>query len=511
MTDLLAYTPRQMPATAAEPDRIIVVDDNEALRDNICEILEERGAQVHTFANARQAMEFARQSSFDLALVDVQLPDGSGVALIPALKEVEPHCAVILVTGNATIDTAIAAVGLGAFAYVQKPFAVADLVTRSTQALDQVKLLRERAALTRELARSEALYRGIFDTSKALIFGLDALGRVRMMNTEAEYVSGIDDDGARGRDFAELVTFEGGAAAVAGVIRRATEGERVEIETTLTSGDGQKRRGEGSVSPRGVPRGPEEIVLGVGIDVTERREAERRAMQNEALAAMGALTLGLAHEIRNPLNAATLQLELLGRAGAKLVEPPAREAVGKGVRIVKAELGRLERMLSEFLYLARPRGLESVPFVLAHVLRDVAELEEPLATEIGVDIRVESPDDSLSARGDREKMKQLLINLVVNALDALRGPDATGRGGTITLGSRALDRSTVEVSVEDTGPGIPAAVLHTIFEPFVTTKKAGTGLGLPIAKRIVEQHGGTITLESPETGGTTARITLPRA
>lgn len=507
----MAYTARVMAATVGEPDRIIVVDDNAALRDNVSEILQERGATVHCFANARQAMEFARQTSFDVALVDVQLPDGSGVDLIPALKEVEPHCAVILVTGNATIDTAIAAVGLGAFAYVQKPFAVADLVARVTQALDQVKLLRERAALTRELARSEALYRGIFDTSKALIFGLDSAGRVRVMNTEAEYVAGTDDGEARGKGFAQLVSFQGGADAVAGIIRRAHEGERVEVEAALRTGDGRTRRVQWSFALLGVPRGPEEIVLGVGIDVTERREAEQRAMQNEALAAMGALTLGLAHEIRNPLNAATLQLELLGRAGARLVDPPAREAVSKGVRIVKAELGRLERMLSEFLYLARPRGLESVPFVIAHVLHDVAELEEPLASEIGVDVLVLTPDDTLSARGDREKMKQLIINLVVNALDALRGADGDGRGGTIRLSARAVDLHTVEVSVEDTGPGIPPDILQNIFEPFVTTKKAGTGLGLPIAKRIVEQHGGTITLESPPSGGTAARIRLPRA
>jgi len=139
------------------------------------------------------------------------------------------------------------------------------------------------------------------------------------------------------------------------------------------------------------------------------------------------------------------------------------------------------------------------------LFEEVRALEQPVAEEARVEIDV-APGDPATVTGDRHKIKQVLVNLVANAVEAIR---STGRGGRITLGVRPRLGSFVEVRVTDDGPGLAPEVARRLFEPFFTTKDAGTGLGLSVVKRIVELHGGRITLDSPPGAGTTATFTLP--
>ena len=250
-----------------------------------------------------------------------------------------------------------------------------------------------------------------------------------------------------------------------------------------------------------------DIELAIMLETYRDAYLERRKARSEALAAMGELTAGLAHEIRNPLNAAKLQLEALVRVGERDPNPNVARMIRKRAHVVQEEIARLASMLDEFLVLARPRILETEDFDVSGLIAEVRELEQPVAEQEDVTIELGAAADApLLARGDRAKVKQVLVNLLANAIEAIR---ATGETGTVRVETELVD-GFVAVSVIDTGPGIGVDVREHAFEPFYTTKDAGTGLGLSVAKRIVEMHGGTIGIDEDERG-TVVRFTLRRA
>jgi signal transduction histidine kinase len=229
------------------------------------------------------------------------------------------------------------------------------------------------------------------------------------------------------------------------------------------------------------------------------------------MASIATLTAGLAHEIRNPLNAASLQLELLDRACQRLPEEELRARLGNRTRIVREELARLTNLLGDFLNLARPRALTLEDVALGPLVDEVIELQAPTAKEAGIELASTIPADAPGVRGDGAMLKQVLVNLIVNAMEALRGRPQGPQGGHVTIGSLPSGQARVELSVEDDGPGIPAQVSEQLFVPFVTSKEAGSGLGLTIVKRIIDRHGGTIHVASRPGGGTRVNIHLARA
>jgi signal transduction histidine kinase len=170
------------------------------------------------------------------------------------------------------------------------------------------------------------------------------------------------------------------------------------------------------------------------------------------------------------------------------------------VTIVEGEIARLERLLTEFLELARPRGIRHEPVDVARLVGDVLEFQAEAFHSHHVDVVTEIEPDCI-AIGDSEKLRQVVINLLVNALDAM--PES----GTLSVKVGAA-RSGVIVEIGDTGPGIDPSILPEIFDPFFTTKEAGTGLGLSIVRKIVDQHGGHIDIDSTPGRGTRVKVEL---
>lgn len=468
--------------------RVLVVEDNEELAENVAELLEELDVHVRCVATPADALA-AADEGVDVALVDVSLPGGSGVTLVPELKARARDAEVVLMTGHGTLETAIAAVRHGAYAYVLKPFDPLQLVQLVERALAQVSLRQERTALSRALHESEALYRGVVEAAEALIVGIDDEGRVTFANRSAQHVYGGPMTGAR---FVELWGERIGPS-----VERALRGAPARPrESTVTTPAGTRTI---RWTLTHVPDAEQRIaVVAVGIDVTEQVELRRRSARAEVLAAIGTLTAGLAHEIRNPLNAAALQLQLLER-GARKLEPAAAEKITGRVRIVRNELGRLTKMLDDFLGLARPEEAEPELIDVGELLEEVRVLEEPMCAEAGVRLVVEG-EPGARVRADRHRLKQVLVNLFTNAREALEGE------GTIRVGCRVEDA--VRIYVQDDGPGFGAPP-EKIFEPFHSTKAAGTGLGMSIVKKIVDMHGGTIELGDAPGGGAMVTIALP--
>jgi PAS domain S-box-containing protein len=486
--------------------KILVVDDNEALAENIAELFEDAGATANIVSNAADADQVARAVGFDLAIIDLRLPGTSGVDLLPSLKRSCPDGEVVLITGNATLDTAIEAVRQGVFAYVQKPFEPDALLALGQRALAQVSLKREREALARELAHSEAVHRGVVETAPVLIVGIDEEDNVEFVNRFAAKTFGWRPRDARGRRFVDIAAADADRSVLESALRAARLGApRPEQELGVSAKDGAARVVRWTVIPlRAEAAGP--LVLAIGQDVTERIELEKRTAQSEAMATMGTLTAGLAHEIRNPLNAAKLQLELLVRTTKKVDDEGIAGRLRERVGIVQEELSRLSAMLDDFLALARPRGLEKKAFALLPLVAEVLALEGPVAHNHAVQVGVEPGDFcGVEVIGDRAKVKQVLVNLIGNSVDAMHAQ----KGGLVRVSARKLSDGLVEIAVTDTGPGVADEVSHHIFKPFVSTKEAGTGLGLAIVKKIVLQHGGEIEVGDRPGGGASFTITLP--
>jgi signal transduction histidine kinase len=366
-----------LSAHAARRPRVLIVDDSASLVENLREILEDAGYLVRTAGTCAEAVAAARDG-FDVALVDLRLPDGDGTLLAPRLKDESPDGEVVLLTGFATLESAVAAVRAGACAYLVKPCATQELLVTVEQAMRQVRLH------------------------------------------------------------------------------------------------------------------------------SEKRELSRRAQTAEKLAAVGTMTAGLSHEIRNPLNAAALQLAVLERRLLKL--PPGEQAaLLEPLLLVRDEIRRLDHVLEDFLQFARPRVFSPRAVAVEPVLGRVLDLVAGQAEQRGIDVRREfEPVPPIA--GDEERLRQVVMNLALNALQAISD------SGWLRVSCRtADDPEYVEILVEDSGPGVPAEIRDRIFEPFFTTKPEGSGLGLPIVHAIVTQHGGTIGVEQAAAGGARFALRLPRS
>jgi two-component system, NtrC family, sensor histidine kinase HydH len=373
-----------MKTAAPKRPRILIVDDNASLVENLSEILEGAGYAVTGAGTCAAALALAGEG-FDVALVDLKLPDGDGTLLAPRLKELSPDGEVVMLTGFATLESAMAAVRAGACAYLVKPCATQELLVTVEQTMRQVRLHGE------------------------------------------------------------------------------------------------------------------------------KRELARRAQMVEKLAAVGTMTAGLSHEIRNPLNAAALQLSVLERRVHRLEaarQPPLLEPL----TLVKDEIRRLDHILEDFLQFARPREFVPQPVDLVPVVARVLDLLGGDAERRGV--RLERDLDPVPAvAGDEERIRQVLVNLCLNALEAIPP------GGLVRVSCRPGEPvpdhpdapPMVDVFVDDDGPGVPPDQRDRIFEPFFTSKAKGSGLGLSIVHAIVTQHGGTIRVDASPEGGARFALGLPLA
>ena len=240
----------------------------------------------------------------------------------------------------------------------------------------------------------------------------------------------------------------------------------------------------------------------VGALVTIRDAGTRAQLEDQIavatrLAALGRITSGVAHEVRNPLNAMVLQLEILK---AKLAEN--RTEVKPQIDTLSSEIRRLDRVVKTFLDFTRPVELHPIETELEEVVQEVFTLAEPQAQENHVRLLMETDGPAHRLKVDRDLIKQALLNLVLNACQAMPS------GGDLKITPRKLDRR-MELEIADQGIGIPPDVQPRIFSLYFSTKPGGSGVGLAMAYRIIQMHNGSIDFTSEPNRGTTFRITLP--
>ena len=248
-----------------------------------------------------------------------------------------------------------------------------------------------------------------------------------------------------------------------------------------------------------------DIELAIMLETYREDYVLKKTAEAESLAVMGRLTAGLAHEVRNPHNAATLQLDVLRRTAARVQDASIRRKIERRTNVVQDELRRLSLLLDDFLNLARARRLEPVRCEVRVLLEEVVELRRPEIESQGIEFIQDIDLGTCVLVAERDRLKQVVNNLITNAVEAV----ADCGQSTVQIRSRVLDDGSWEVNVIDNGPGISPEIAARAFESFVTTKDAGTGLGLAIVKRIVELHGGTAKLTALPEGGTQASVWIP--
>jgi two-component system, OmpR family, sensor histidine kinase VicK len=254
----------------------------------------------------------------------------------------------------------------------------------------------------------------------------------------------------------------------------------------------------------GVHRSPQEpgpVLYWLLRDLTERKRVEETLRRTESLALLGKLAAGVSHEIRNPLGAITLNMDLLEEELQELLpERPAQ--IAEPLAEVKTQLTRLDNLVQDYLSLARIASLQREPTDMGAFVDMFLQEGAPQVARCGVTLLREGPASLGPVALHTNTFRRVLLNLVQNALDAMP------QGGTLTLrGWQAA--SHVHLDISDTGTGIPADQLAQIFEPLYTTKQTGTGLGLYMVREIIAAHDGEIRVTSQVGSGTTFTITLP--
>jgi two-component system sensor histidine kinase HydH len=233
--------------------------------------------------------------------------------------------------------------------------------------------------------------------------------------------------------------------------------------------------------------------------VEQLQQREREVLRADQLVAVGQMAAGVAHELRNPLTS----IKMLVQTNRE--EAEARGLPAEDLQIIEQEIRRMERCLQTFLDFARPPQPERRPISLAAMVEWMFTLVEGRARKQHVTLHFTPPITPVIVEADADQIQQLLVNLALNALDAMP------QGGSLDVSLGAPVHGQVELRVCDTGPGIAPVLLPRLFEPFVSSKETGLGLGLVVSRRIAESHGGNLWVTNPPHGGACFVLRLPVA
>jgi PAS domain S-box-containing protein len=427
-------------------------------------------------------------------ILDRKLPDGSAEEMLPRLKALAPHAAVMVVTGYADLQSALAALRQGAADYILKPIN-AEALRASLLRLAE----RHRLALAKE--RSEAAFRTLVEAAPCMILILRTDHTIAYFSPFAERLTGYRAAEVLGHDFSRTFLPERARQVVGEEIQRIFAG-------TLTRGhENQILRRDGTPcwvvwnahvlsDYEGAP-----ALLTVGQDINQLKQAQEQALQSERLAAIGQMMTGLAHESGNALARSQACLEML----ALEVEdrPEAKDLIA---RIQKAQ-DHLRQLYEEVRAYAAPVRLERESVDLASIWRQAWTNLAVARKARDTALQETGHCADLSCWVDPFRLEQVFRNIMENSLAACRDPVRL----EVHSSETTLDgQPAIRLAVRDNGPGLNAEQKRRVFDPFYTTKTKGTGLGMAIARRIIEAHGGRIAVGQDAAPGAEIVVTLPR-
>jgi PAS domain S-box-containing protein len=477
---------------------VLVVNDTPDQLELMSVLLRTAGYHVFTASDGREGLEVAQRERPDLVISDVLMPRANGIELCQWIRaDAELRETPILLVSALRKDTASAIEGLkaGADDYFEAPYDPMRLIALMAR-------LVERKRSNDALRESENKYRMLIDQASDGIFIFDRQGAFIEVNTKACEMLGYQEKELLGLNLSDLISTEDLNLSPVR-FDELQDGESVLSERRLRHQDGRLIPVESSAKM--LADGSVQAIIR---DITERKRAEEERerlhgalRRSETMSAMGSLIAGVAHEVRNPLFGIS---SILDAFEARFED---RQDYQRYISILRGEVYRLNDLMHELLEYGTPTSRElvasSVEDCIAQAIRSCASLAERLNVRIVNNIWKEFAPVLM----DQRRLPQVFSNLLENAL--YHSPN----GGTVTIEADALNgeegRRWIECAVKDSGPGFKPEDLPRIFEPFFTRRRGGIGLGLSIVQRIVEEHGGKISLSNRPEGGASVTVSLP--
>jgi signal transduction histidine kinase len=518
---------------------VLIIDDEPGIV-RLCErLLSRAGFDVLAYTQPQDGLARLEDQSVDLLLVDIRMPGMDGFQVIDAARGSQPELAVVIMTGFGTVEMAIQALRRGADGLILKPFAGAELVQSVRRALQDSKNKHD-------VARLQTL-RPLFNITEALfaemvperLHGLllDAVtGQLRCSQAAIFYqgaeVSQPETVARRGRVVTTLDDPERGLIPLAADlgfplwINRQGPGD-AQLQASLA----EMNLGSVLCAPVHLKSGchiflaarlPEEspfsasdfemfVILARQAAVAmenarlhaelraylrQVEESQRALIQAEKMATVGRLTASFAHEINNPLQAVQNCLHLANRHELASADRQ------KYLDLAQSELDRLMRTVQRMLEFYRPGAVDRKSANINDVIERLLGLIGPQLQEHQIQVKSKLSSRLPAVLIVVDQIQQVFLNLALNAMESMAG------GGTLFI-TTVSTKKTVDITFEDTGPGVPEGESERIFEPFVSTKAGGTGLGLAVSYGIVAAHGGTLELITGRGKGACFRVSLP--
>jgi two-component system phosphate regulon sensor histidine kinase PhoR len=483
---------------------ILVVDDEAVIRDGCTKILTKAGWDVETAENGRDGIELIKGKNFDILLLDLMMPGMNGLEVIQVVNEIAPDIYIVVITGYATIETAVEAMKRGAYDYIPKPFTPDQLRVVVKKALDNQALLLEAAYLREEqekgllaIAHEKSKIKTILNCMPNGVLVIDGEKRIALYNPIASKFLNISGDESIGEFADACIDCEDLNSMIYDVLNQ------VQNDSTIISGEIVGYNAlpiMAHIAPVMMQDG--DIVGAVAIlqDISTQKAIDN--MKADFIAKV-------THELKSPVATINQLLMTLQEGVVGDLEKKQSEMIGRA-----REWGEgLLDLISDLLNISKiESGLsiqKKVPLNIKDEIENVIDLLKPQADKKKIAIDISMNNNLPVINADKDGMREVFTNLISNAIKY------TDQGGEINIKGE-LDKDYVKVSVSDNGIGIDEKDMPFIFERFfrVKTKKTrqimGTGLGLPIVKEIIDAHLGLIEVRSEEGRGSIFSVFLPR-
>lgn len=510
---------------------VLIVDDDEGTRRSLALVFSKKGYQVDIAASAREALDKAQGGNFNVALVDVRLPDMEGVELIAHFKDRCPDAALIMITAHASLETAVGAMNKGALAYITKPLDLDQVLAKVEDAVERQRLLAENRrfyqAAQRELSehkqaeealrKSEERYRSLVEATRVIPWEMDLFTwQTTYIGPQAVTTFGYPLDAWYQKDFwLKHVHREDRAAIMEYYQSEAALRKDHEIEYRMLTADGKTiwlRDFVSIVASEGTPV----MLRGIMVDTTEQMEKDAQLRHAQKMEAMGQLTGGISHDFNNLLTIIMGNLGLLKEEIDDKTDEETKKLIDDAMSAARDGSQLIQRLLA----FARKQSLKPQRVSINELIENFVRL---LSRTLGENIalNIDLGKDVAGAMVDPSQCETALLNLGINARDAMpEGGTLTVKTARMTIGPNVvaefseLEMGTyVAITLSDNGVGMPTEMIAHVCEPFFTTKDPGkgSGLGLSMVYGFAKQSGGGLRITSAPGEGTCVTIVLPES